>query len=105
MAEDVTLLNVNRPQVDTFSSGELGGNEDADYLTIKLDRYSNGRTIVHHHLKFADYAGLETEWETGTATTVLDAAVASEMSEIDWPDETITGNQRAYVGATYDEAL
>ena len=105
MAEDVTLINVSRPKVNAFVSGTSSGTTDADFLELRLDRFSNGRTIVVHPLKFADYAGLETEWGVGTATTVLDAAVASEMSEINWPDEDLTGNQRAYVGTTYDEAL
>ena len=105
MAEDVTIISYYRPKLSGTATGAPLGMVDADHLILILDRFSNGRVMKRHELKFADYAGLETEWDTGTATTVLNTSIDSEMSEIDWPAEPLTGNQRSFVGTTFDEAL
>ena len=103
MAAVVELLNYHRPKIDTWASGEVSGQTDAEYLIVQLDQFGDGRVVINHKLLFADYAGLETEYDAGTATTVLTAAIAAEMSEITWPTDELTSTQRALIGTAYDE--
>jgi len=44
-------------------------------LTVLLDLDNDGRRVQPAVLLFDDYAGLETEYDAGSATTVLDAAI------------------------------
>lgn len=55
-----------------------GGYESADYLRVTVESDTDQRaTLV---LAFDDHAGLEAEWNAGSVTTVLDAAVDAKIT-------------------------
>ena len=91
-----TINYLTRPRpFDPVSGTEV----DAPYLLAEVKR-SDGE--VHRVLlAFADYSGLEAEWETGTATTVLDAAVDAQIAATptSTPNDALTSAQRAFVAA------
>lgn len=82
------LKNVYRGRhVD--SPTQLSANND--FLTIHVlsdeDQEASGQ------LYFADHAGLETEWDAGTAVTVLDAAVDSWIdANFNTADDSLSGS-------------
>lgn len=47
----------------------------AEHLWLLVDLYDDGAVEVPLVVQFADYAGLEAEWDAGVATSVLEAAV------------------------------
>lgn len=106
MAASYKLLSVVRPkQFGAGAGGGPGDLEDCDFLEVTLDRFSNGVQSVQVTLAFADYAGLETEWTTGTATTVLDAAIDTALAAVseDFDDPVLTSAQRALMGTEYPQ--
>jgi len=62
---------VSQPIAYNSSTGDY---EYQDSLRVELD-VAEIRLVAS--LAFADYAGLETEWDAGIATTVLEAAVVT----------------------------
>lgn len=98
MAGTLKVLSVERPVTqDGGISGEIGTIAVADYLVVTVDRFSNGAVIRPITLLFSEYAGLEAEWEAGTATTVLDAAIEAEIGDRDVDYGNLTAVQRAYI--------
>lgn len=55
------------------------GLAEAEYLRTLVDLNDDHSVLVPLVLQFADYAGLETEWDAGVATTVLEAAVEDAL--------------------------
>ncbi len=105
MANPVEVYHLSRPIVRASSGdGRMENSADADYLRVGLDRYGNGvnRTVIQ--LAFADYAGLETEWVAGTATTVLEAAISTYLGDSPvWPADITTPAQRAVTALVFTE--
>lgn len=99
MAGTLKVLSVVRPviQGDGISGGQ-GTLEQADYLLVSVDRFSNGAVVQPIFLLFSEYAGLEAEWGAGSATTVLDAAIETEIGVRDVDYGSLTEAQRAYLG-------
>jgi len=98
MAGNPSIVNVWRDQVPAFDiNGESTGTQDDDALMVKVDRYIGAGEIIVIRLAFADYAGLEAEWEAGSATTVLKAACESAMGSMDLTAYTKTGPQLAAI--------
>ncbi|HOX27429.1 MAG TPA: hypothetical protein PLU44_16905 [Candidatus Krumholzibacteria bacterium] len=64
----------------------------ADHLYVVVDLHSDGTCEEVVQLAFADYAGLEAEWEAGVATTVLEAAVADRLDDL--VGDALTAPQR-----------
>lgn len=106
MAGIPTLKNVWQPTVSSIDPDtEVEALTLASYLLCFMDRYNNGVTTNVIKLDFADYAGLEAEWLAGTATTVLDAAVAAAvLANTSWLPETLTSAQRAVINNEYAES-
>lgn len=69
----------------------------ANRIVVTMDLDGDGTRLVNVTLDEADHAGLIAEWETGTATTVLSAAIDAELALISDPDELSTA-QRAFIG-------
>lgn len=99
MAGGVTIKNVRRPKAHSLTAGgERLGLTDADYLLVEVSRFDNDQSDDRVVLKFDDYAGLEAEFEAGTATTVLSSALTTAVAaKTDWQDNTLTSTQRAGV--------
>lgn len=75
---------------------ELQVMQVSDYLRVVVDLYDD-----HSHqeiicLRFADYQGLQAEWEGGVATVVLGAAVATALGGAE--GDGLTPGQRGAVG-------
>lgn len=107
MSANVSVLKVVRPKQPVSTGDGLYDDwEDADFLLVTLDRYGGSglsRTVVQFN--FADYAGLQTEWEAGVATTVLQAAVTTYLGgDPGWLPERLTSAQRAATDVIYAEA-
>jgi len=99
MAGNPSIVNVWRDQVPSFDiNGESVGTEDDNGLFVKIDRYAGASEHIVIRLPFADYAGLEAEWEAGSATTVLKAAVETALGALDLTAYTKTGPQLAAIG-------
>lgn len=75
---------------EDYSDGQDGSNgrtvyDDALIATVDLD--DDGRRIVQVLLKESDYTGLIAEWNTGSATTILEGALDVEIPAINEGDE------------------
>lgn len=70
-----TARKTIRPTVYDSETGVA----DAEYLRTEVDLYDDHSVLVPLVLHFADYAGLEAEWDAGVATTVLEAAVEDAL--------------------------
>jgi len=104
MAGTAKLLNVMRPPSYTVdSTGEFVTESDGTALLCIIDLYSNGRVVVTATLPFATYAGLQAEWEAGTATTVLESAIDTWLAaNTDGGlTDSLTSAQRAAIGYEY----
>jgi hypothetical protein len=104
MAGTAELKNVMLPNSETIdSTGEFITPAAGDALLCIIDLYSNGRVLVAASLPFADYTGLQTEWEAGTATTVLEAAIDSwlDANTDGGLSDPLTGAQRSVIGYDY----
>ncbi len=66
-------------------NGETSGEALDDAVIVAIDREGNGMVGDHFRLAFADYPGLQAEWEAGAATTVLQAAIDSVIAAAEWP--------------------
>lgn len=99
MSTTLKVLGAARPLVESArTSGMATDFMPAPGLVVTVDRYGDGLVHLALYLKFADYAGLETEWTAGTATTVLRAAVTSAIEAIDVPNDAVTTGQRDVAG-------
>lgn len=72
--------------------------EEGVGLRIVLDHDGNLSRLATAELLFADYAGLEAEWEAGSATTVLEAAIQTWYTANSFPTDHMSSTQRAKVG-------
>lgn len=91
-----TVLDVWRPTVPQTSATENDPSvvTDADYLLAEIDVFGDGRIRQSIKLAFSDHSGLQAEWETGTATTIVEAALASEWSSKGSSHDLMTAAQR-----------
>ncbi len=55
-------------------------------LVVELDIDDDYRRIHPAVLLFADYAGLEAEYDAGSATTVLDSSIDTYLAAMSDPD-------------------
>jgi len=95
------VKNVYRPLVEANgTTGEVdGGLAPADHLLVLLDKNNDGRVQAWVTIKFADHAGLQAEWEAGTDTTILQAAIdAAVQAGVAWPEEPLTVAQKQVIG-------
>jgi len=101
MPTTLKVLGAHRPMVESArSSGNHTDFVAAPGLVVAVDRYGDGLVHLALYLEFADYAGLETEWSGGTATTVLRAAVTAAVEALDVPEGAVTTGQRDVAGDT-----
>jgi len=99
MAGTLTVKAFFRQVVESPGAGGGPGEmAPAEFLTVLVDRFSNGAVVTTIDLPFADYAGLEAEFDAGSATTVLDAAIEAAIGTQDVDMGTLTSTQRSYVG-------
>ena len=100
-----TVKKISRPPLRTFSAnGAISTFTDGDYLLVTVDYNNDGRRVAQVQLAFADYAGLQAEWEAGTATTVLEAALDTWLGATGFGTDPLTTAQKAFVGYTPTEA-
>ena len=69
----------------TDSDGHHGSNyrwQVDDFLVAVVDMDDNGRRIYSILLKESDYTGLIAEWTTGSATTIAENAVETEIAAL-----------------------
>jgi hypothetical protein len=87
------VLKVTRRRVhEAYSDGASGSNgktitDAALIATVDLD--DDGRRVVQLVLKGTDHAGLISEWGTGTATTILESALDTEIAAVNEGDEIV----------------
>lgn len=95
------IKTVGRPRIIDVNSGEFG---DADYLRVHAISDEDQECIAV--LAFADYAGLESEWNAGTAVTVLgsslDSFIAANVATAD--DDLTSGQKTGKDGYTYTDS-
>lgn len=102
MAGTTKIILVRRPQMNVVdANGDTTGTDAADFIEITMDRFGKGTNVQVFQFPFADHAGLQAEWEAGTATTVLDAVVAAAMAGLAWETSELTTAQRAYIATIY----
>lgn len=84
------IKSVRLPDIVDVNSGEIGA---ADFLRVHA--ISDTDQQVTAVLFFADYAGLQAEWEAGSATTVLDASLDSYIAanSVTDDDDLTSGQQ------------
>lgn len=71
----LSIRNLERPKVfDPATADEI----DAPFVRLELVT-SNGEKMTAI-LPFADYEGMEAEWEAGSATTILQSALNSWLA-------------------------
>ncbi len=97
------LIDVWRPHVQTKLSAGPGAMADADWLVARIDLEDDGRRVRNQELLFSDYAGLEAEWEAGSATTVLNTSVQAAVDALDDDDE-ISAAQKSLLATSYTKA-
>jgi len=77
-----TVRNVRRPRIIVDAgTGSDFVTQDANFLIAEMDLQGDGRVLYNIELPFADYSGLQTEWEAGTdPATVLDGAIDDKIN-------------------------
>jgi len=106
MAGGVVIKKAWRPKVPTLTTGgDRLGETDASYLLVQVARFDNDQDRDRVVLQFADYAGLEAEFEAGSVTTVLDSSLTTEIgAKTDWQTNPLSSTQRANIlGVEYTE--
>lgn len=93
------VLSVERPKNWESIDGVRTQLTPAAHLVAVLDIDNDGRRIETFVLQEADYTGLISEWETGTATTVLDGAIDTVLAARS-EDEPLSSAQKSYLGTT-----
>lgn len=81
----------------TAAPGSMGASVDAAGLVVSVDLDNDGQRIAQLELLEADYTGLIAEFETGSATTVLDASIATAVAAHTQEDH-LSATQRSYIG-------
>ena len=96
MAGTLAIRGMIRPVESAAGSGGMTGDlAIADAVLVGIDRFSNGIFGHIRRLAFADYAGLEAEWDAGVAVTVLVAAVDTAITATDMDMGVLSAAQRA----------
>ena len=95
----VYLRHATRPRTRAALTGATDPveYEEGVGLRLLLDYDGDWARLTEVVLLFADYAGLETEWEAGSATTVLEAAIQTWYTANGFPVDHLSGTQRAKV--------
>lgn len=94
-----TVVGVRR-KLETDSSASpsaMGGVVNAAGLIVRVDLDGDGQRVTELELLEADYSGLIAEFETGSATTVLDASIATAVAA-HTQDDPLSTTQRSYIG-------
>ena len=101
---DTYIKGVFRPTTQTRLLPDApGAFTDGDRLIAEVDYNNDGARVATIVLPFADYAGLETEWEAGSATTVLEAAVATWIAANGFPTDHLSSTQRSAIDVALNE--
>lgn len=101
MAVNMKVVSVRRPLVNVAdANGATVATAPAAHLEVTVDRYADGTTVQTVDVHFSSHAGLEAEWEAGTATTLLAAAIADALLSVVWRPSAYTPAQRSLVNAT-----
>lgn len=89
-----------RPKLENDSSASpscMGGAVEAAGLIVTIDLDGNGYRIAQLELLEDDYSGLMAEFAAGSATTVLDASIATALAAHTQADP-LSSTQRSYLG-------
>lgn len=98
-------IDIWRPTIQsTDQNGDGSGMVHASHLLAKIDRNEDGRVIGIARLEFATYAGLEAEWDAGTATTKLEAAIQTELVNVNFSLDQLSAAQKTIIDVQIAEA-
>lgn len=89
-----------RPKMETDSSASpssMGAAVEAEGLIVTIDLDGNGYRTAQIELLEDDYSGLMAEFATGSATTVLNASIATALAA-HTQDDPLSTTQRSYLG-------
>jgi len=96
------IKDVRRPRIADMAAGgdaPSGKKVNAQYLVVTLDLDNDGRRMLDVVFTEDDHTGLIAEYTTGTATTILDAAVVSHLSGLgDY--EYLSATQKSWLGTS-----
>jgi len=96
MAISFVIQSVEQPLVaPVTTAGTVGELELLAGLRVIVARAAYGAAPFPIDLAFADYTGLEVEWAAGTATTVLQAALAAALAAGGFNESTQSAAQKA----------
>lgn len=100
------VADVFRPDSFTRQRVDEETYEDvqAELLIATIDHNADGTRLYQISLPFADYPGLEGEWQSGEETALLKAAITQFLISPGAPADHMTALQRAQI-VGYEIAL
>lgn len=95
------VLDARRKSRPPHSTGPeylqgIGPEEDLDVIEFLVDLYGDGTILLWMEAAEADYTGLIAEWVAGSATTILESAMQTEIQAFSFTDR-LSATQRANV--------
>lgn len=94
-----TVIGIRR-KLETDSTAapdSMGPAVEADGLVVTVDLDNDGLRPADLHLLESEYSGLIAEFETGSATTILDASIATALAA-HTQEDSLSATQRSYLG-------
>ncbi len=79
---------------DSDPTGMPGDLVESPGIFVRVEQFAGQGTSHVVFIPFADYPGLEAEWELGEQTTVFRAAIEDYLTTFAWPEEAKTPAQR-----------
>jgi len=95
-----TVLSVHRPLVGNTTGGASVGDavQLADYVRVEVDLDNDGRRVATLKIAEGDHAGVIAEYETGSSTTLLEAAIDTEVAALSDVDELSSTQKTNLIG-------
>jgi hypothetical protein len=92
------VLNVRRKMVPPHSTGPewyqgMGTPENTNTIEFLVDLHEDGSVQVWLEAHESDHTGIIAEWNTGSATTLIEAAMVSEIQSYSQTDH-LSATQR-----------
>ena len=96
------VLTFRRPRIHDATqdpNASSGKQVNAQHLLVRVDLDEDGRRREVIKCREADYSGIISEYTTGTATTILDSSVGTELGGVS-DREYLTATQESFLGTT-----
>lgn len=95
-----TVLSVHRPLVGNVTGGSATADavQLANYIRAEVDLDNDGRRRAVLTIQEADHAGVIAEYEAGSATTLLEAALDTEVAALSDVDELSSTQKTNLIG-------